>query len=78
LDANTFAIVTPTTSPVLQSAALANGPYTDAAGQSLNLAIKTITVPKSGSMQFYRIRSNTALTMQSITVSGGNMVITYN
>ena len=52
--------------------------YADAVGQSINLATKTITVPKSGNMQVYRIRSNTALTIRRITVSGGNVVITYN
>jgi len=77
LDSNTVGIPT-AVSPVLQSAAVVTGPYTDAAGQSVNLATKTITVPLSGSTQFYRIRSNTALTITSITLSGGNVVITYN
>lgn len=81
LDANT--ITTPTTvtaSVMLVSAAVVTGPYTDAAGQSVNLATKTITVPipNSSSMQFYQIQSGTALTITNITVSGGNVVITYN
>jgi hypothetical protein len=63
---------------MLLSAAVVTGPYTEAAGQSVNLATKTISVPVSGSMQFYRITSGTALTMTGITVSGGNVVITYN
>jgi hypothetical protein len=50
----------------------------DAIGQSLNPATKTITAPWSGSTQFYRIRSGTALTITSIAISGGNVVITYN
>ena len=75
LDANTITIPS---SVVLQSAAVVTGPYTDAAGQSLNLATKTITVPKSGSMQFYRIRAGTALTITRITISGGNVAITYH
>ena len=29
-------------------------------------------------MQFYRIRAGTALTITGITISGGNVVITYN
>jgi hypothetical protein len=37
-----------------------------------------MTVPKSGSMQFYRIRAGTALRITSLTISGGNVVITYN
>lgn len=75
LDAN--AITVPTTA-TLVSAAVVTGPYTDAVGQSVNLATKTITVPASGSLQFYRIRSTTALTITGITVSAGNVVITYN
>ncbi len=78
LDANTIAIAAAATSPILQSAALPTGPYTDAAGQSLTLATKTITVPLSGSMRFYRIRAGTALTIKGITISGGNAVLTYN
>jgi hypothetical protein len=77
LDANTISIPAATTSVVLQSAAVCDGLYADAAGQSVNLAAKTLTVPLSGNSQFYRIRSSTALTITSITVSGGNVVITY-
>jgi len=79
LDANTITVPKPVTaSVILVSAAVVTGPYTDTAAQSVNLATKTITVPLSGNMQFYRIRSNTALTMTSIKISGGNVVITYN
>jgi len=78
LDANTIAIPnTVTASVILVSAPVAAGPYTDTAGQSLNVATKTITGPTSSSMQFYRIRSGTALTIANITTSGGNVVITY-
>jgi len=75
LDANT---ITVTASVILVSAAVVRGPYVDAIGQSLNPATKTITAPWSGSTQFYRIRSGTALTITSIAISGGNVVITYN
>jgi hypothetical protein len=79
LDANTITVPnTVTASVTLVSAAVVIGPYTDAAGQSVNLATKTITVPVSGDMQCYRIRSSTALTITGITLSGGNVVITYN
>lgn len=79
LDANTITvpnIVTPAVT--LVSAAVVTGPYTDSVGQSVNLATKTITVPTSGSVQYYRTRSGTALTIKSITASGGNVIITYN
>ena len=80
LDANTIAMpsASATTSPILQSAALPTGPFTDAAGQSINPETKTITVPKSGSRQFYRIRAGTALTITGVTFSGSNVVITHN
>jgi hypothetical protein len=79
LDGNTITVPnTGTPSVTLVSAAVVTGPYTDASGHLVYPATKTITVPLSGSMQFYRIRSNTALTITSITISGGNVVITYN
>jgi hypothetical protein len=79
LDANTITIpTTATASVILVSTALVTGPYTDAAGQSVNLATKTITVPLSGGTQFYRIQAGTALTITSITIFGGNVVISYN
>ena len=81
LDGNTITVPTLVApSAVLVSAGVVTGPYTDAAGQSLDVATKTITVPVSGSMsmRFYRIRSGTALTITGISVSGGNVVITYN
>lgn len=76
LDANTITIPNTVTTPTLVSAAVVTGPYTDAAGQSVNLATRTITVPTLGGQQFYRIRSGTALTITSISLSGGNLVIT--
>ena len=77
LDSNT--ITTPTATPalVLQSAAVVNGPYADVAGQTRNSVTKVIVVPASGGMQFYRIRSDTSRTITGITVSGGNVVLTY-
>jgi hypothetical protein len=62
----------------LVSAAVVTGPYTDTFGYLVNPATKTITAPMTGSMQFYRIRSDIAVTITSITISGGNVVITYN
>jgi hypothetical protein len=78
LDANTVTTPASPINVVLQSAAVVTGPYTDAAGQSVNLAAKTVTAPLSGPMQFYRIVSDTALTLTGINVSGGNVVITYH
>lgn len=79
LDSNTITVPdTATNAIILVSAAEVTGPYTYASGHSVNLATKTITVPMSGSRQFYRIRAGTASAITSITISGGNVVITYN
>jgi hypothetical protein len=78
LDSNSIAIETVAIPPTLQSSAFPAGPFADAVGQSVNLANKTMTVPKSGSMQFYRIRAGTALHITSLTFSADNVVITYN
>ena len=78
LDGNTITVPNAATLAILQSAALANGPFTDAPGQVVNLATKTITVPLSGSAQFYRIRAGTALAITSVTIVSGNVVITHN
>jgi hypothetical protein len=75
LDANA---VTIPDSIIVVSAAAVTGPYTYALAQSIDLTTRTITVPKSGSAQFYRIRATKALTVASITLSGANVVITYN
>src|ERR1035437_1613802 len=77
LEANAVPVPAAATTPTLVSAVVVTGPYLDAIGQSLNLVTKTMTVPLSGRTQFYRIRSGTALTITSITISGGNVVITY-
>ncbi len=78
LDSNTIKIPgTATNAIVLVAAAVATGPYNYAAGHSVALETKTITVPVSGSGQFYRIHASTALRITRITISGGNVVITY-
>ncbi|HEY5234161.1 MAG TPA: ice-binding family protein [Verrucomicrobiae bacterium] len=78
LDANTVTFPASAATPTLESAVTVTGPYSDAIGQSLNPGTETITVPLSGSTQFYRIRSVTDLTIKSITTSDGNVVITYH
>jgi hypothetical protein len=77
LDANSVTFPASAATPILVSAVTTEGSYVDAIGQTLNLGTKTITVPKSGGTQFYRIRSVTALTITRITISGDNVEITY-
>jgi hypothetical protein len=81
LDANTTITnptATTTSALVLQSAAAATGPYSDAAGQSVNIPTQAITVPQSGGMRYYRLRSNAALKITAITISGTNVVLTFH
>ena len=79
LDANAVAIPNTVIGAVtLVSATELIGPYTNASGQSVNTSNRTITVPMSGSTQYYRIMSGTALTISAISLSGGNVLITYN
>lgn len=78
LDGSTVTSPAVAASTTLVSAVVVAGPYVDTIGQSLNVSTKTITAPLSGSQQFYRIRAATALTITKITLSGGNVVITYN
>ena len=78
LDANTVTAPITIINPVtLVSAATATGIFTEAAGQSVDLETETITVPMSGNMRFYRIIADTVFTITGITISDGNVVITY-
>jgi len=53
------------------------GPFTVATGVVINPATKTVTVPVSGSKQFYRMSASSALLIKSIAIVGSNVVITY-
>lgn len=78
MDANSITVPnTVIPSVMLVSATLVLAPYTYASGHSVDLATKTITVRVPGSMRHYRIISGTAHTITSISISGGNVVITY-
>ena len=77
LDASKVIAPTPGTTLTLVSAAAAAGPYVDAIGQVLDLGNRTITVPLSGNVQFYRVRSATALTIAGISITGLNVVIHF-
>lgn len=62
----------------LASSAVVTGPYTFETAAVVNPATKTITVPQAGATRFYRISSGVpAVTITSISLSGGNVVITY-
>jgi len=78
IDGNTITIPSAISGLVLESTGAVTGPYADTPGQSVDLAAKVISVPLSGGMQYYRIRSNTAVTITGITIFGGNVLLTYH
>lgn len=77
LDANAVTAPAASTTPTLVSALQITGPFVYAIGQTLNSGTQTMKVLMSGSTQFYRILSRTAATITNLTISGGNVVITY-
>jgi hypothetical protein len=78
LDSATITVPNLTTNTLtLVSADLVTGLYTYATGQSVNVATKTVIVPASGSMRYYRILSGTAVTITTIKLLNGVVEITY-
>ncbi|PYL01732.1 MAG: hypothetical protein DME19_00665 [Verrucomicrobia bacterium] len=63
---------------VLESAAnLAPGAFAAETGAVVDATAKTVTLPLAGNQRFYRLRAGTALTFDSIQISGGNVVLKY-
>ena len=63
--------------PTLQSSADVAGQYADESNAVVDDASKTITIALPGGSRFYRLRACGALTIQSIQVQGGNLVLAY-
>jgi len=64
---------------VLESvASLATSSFAAETGAVVDSNAKTVTVPLSGSQRFYRLQSVSALTIDSIQVSGANIVLRYH
>ena len=61
----------------LYSSATISGPYLGRVDAVISTATKTVTVPISGSTQFFRMGGATAVTIQTIKRVGSNIVITY-
>src|SRR5437016_11154503 len=61
----------------LLSSATVNGSFTYDSTALIDPGAKTITVPKSGNTRFYRLSSGTAYTLGKPTISGSNVVLTY-
>lgn len=63
--------------PVLQSADIVTGPYTDTAGAVVDTSTKTITAPAPSGNQFYRLRACDLLRITSITRNGTSVILHY-
>jgi hypothetical protein len=63
--------------PILQSSTNATGGYTDEINATVVDASKTVTVALPGGSRFYRLRACDPLTIKSIQVQNGNLVLTY-
>ena len=61
----------------LLSSASVNGPYAVDATAQIDPGAKTITVAKSGNARFYKLLSSAGYTFNRPTVSGSNIVLSY-
>ena len=62
---------------VVESAAQVNGPYTIETNAAVEPGTRRVTVPAGGSTRFYRMGWDHAVTITSVNLSGGNVVLTY-
>jgi hypothetical protein len=62
---------------VVLSSSQANTGYALDTTASINQNTRTITIPQSGPARFYGLRWDHQLTIKSITLVGGNVVMTY-
>ena len=60
------------------AATAVTGPYTPPAGAIIDTANQTVTVPMTGSAQFFRMVTVTPVTLSNVHVVGSNLVFTYN
>jgi len=56
---------------------LTPGAFSPETSAVVDAGTKTITLLQSGSQRFYRLRASTALTIDSIQINGGNIVLKY-
>ena len=63
--------------PLLQSAANPAGPYADETGVFVDTNRLKVTVAKSGVDRFYRVRSNTPMTIKQFILRGGDLLFAY-
>ena len=61
----------------VESAASVTGPYTVDSTAAINPSAKSITVARNGNARYYRLRSSTAYTINSISVQGNSLLLSY-
>jgi len=76
---NSFLVTVLVTSPapVLQSSTVVLSGYTDVTGAVVDIDRKTITTAAPAEPRFYRLMSNVALRITSVTIYGGNLIFSY-
>jgi len=62
---------------VVESAAQVTGPYTIEVNASVEPGTRRITIPMNGSSRYYRLGWDHSVTIASVTLSGGNILLTY-
>jgi len=62
---------------LVESAAQVTGPYALESNAAPDPGNRRITIPANGNTRFYRIRWDHSVTIKSVAVSGGNVILTY-
>jgi hypothetical protein len=61
----------------LASATTVNGPFTFESAAVVDTATKTVTIPTAGATRFYQLHAPFSPRITSITLTGGNVVLTW-
>lgn len=72
-----YLMLVPQAAVEVVSSAIVNGPYTEDASATVNVASRTVTVPLSGSARFYRLSAATAVSIKSVSISGSLLTLTW-
>jgi hypothetical protein len=72
-----FVPAAPQLPPQLYSSATADGSYTPEPNALLDAGKKQFSIPQQGDMRFYRIGWNTQVSIDGISLTGGNVVLSY-
>ena len=61
----------------LQSSAAIQGPYADESSATMDLERQTVTLSRSNSARFFRIRSDIQQSISNIHIVGDRLILTY-